>query len=455
MAGMGREHLTLEEMSYLLDGQNELTTLVDGLVHLLVCPRCWERFRKRYPERSRFLFLESFGTEAPPRSISPDRLRDGLQAVLRDVQESGKALKELLSHPSARRTLLVRNSTRFQTIGLAGQLLEEARLTWDEDPWQALELVELGLLVLRRIPKTHQIVGQLNDLMARAFAYRGNCHRIVSKLQVACRDFERARIYLAQGKGWPLSEALVDEYEVSLCRDHCRFEEGAKLARRARQVYQDVGDLQGEARLMILEAMNLRSAGDQASACRKLQTLLATFQPEEIGWRHVLYAKHNLATYLTELGRVDEAREMLPELYNLYRSLGERFMVIRLCWLEAMILERVGEVDAAAERYVKVRDFFAERRISYDVALVSLDLAALYLDSGRTVAAKELAASLVPLFEAHQIHREASMALALFCRAVKQEEATVALAHDVAGFLKRARGRPDLRYEPASDCGSG
>lgn len=434
-------------MACLLEGENEIGSLIDGLVHLVDCGSCRARFRQLYPERSRALLLQSFGTEDPPR-IPTDRLREGLHEVVRDIRESGRRLTELLSHPAGRRSLLVRNSRRYQTIGIASQLLEEARVTWDEDVWSALEMTELALVVLRRLSRLRGDIAQLNDLLCRAFVFRGNCRRIVSQLRLAERDFERARIYVQQGKGYPQNFAFVDEYESSLRRAQCRFDVGGKLARRARKIYKGLGDVKGEARLIIVEAMNQRSSGDQASACRNLRYLLAAFQPHEIGWQYILMAKHNLATYLTELGRAEEAQRLLPELYRLYEVHGQRFQIVRLCWVEAMILEQAGDIDAAAERYEEVRDFFVEQGIGYDAALVCLDLSALYLTHGRHREAKELAAGLVPLLEAHEIHREASAALALFCQAVQCEKATAALAKDVAKYLQVARDRDDLRYEP-------
>lgn len=451
VSGMGREHLAPQEMLCLLEGENDLDALIDGLTHLLGCSACWKQFRRLHPEKSRSLLLQTFGREDPLPSVSPQRLRETLRDVLQDVRESHGRLEELLALPASRRPLLVRNSRRFQTVGLASHLLEEARITWTQDVWAALEWVELALLVLRHLSRIQNDPGQLNDLMARAFVYRGNCHRIAAQLSIADRDFSRARIYLEQGNQHPLSRAFVDEYEASLRRAQCRFSEGAELERRAREAYREVGDLRGEARLLILEAMNLRSAGNHTSACHKLRHVLASFQPEELGRRLLLYAKHNLATYLTELGRIDEARELLPELHRLYEAFKEPYLVVRLCWLEAKMLARLGEIDAAVEHYLEVRDHFVEQRIGYEVALVSLDLAALYLDNARTAEAKELAAELVPLFDAHETHRESSAALSLFCRAVEQERATAALAKDVAGFLKRAQSRPDVCYEPPID----
>lgn len=448
---MGRDHLTVEEMACLLDGKNELSELVDGLVHLLECAGCWKRFRQHSPERSRALFLRSFGTENRPPKISPQRLRQRLHDVLQDIRDSSDALRELLSHPPQRQALLVRNSRRFQTRGLACLLLEEARIAWERDPWAALEMVKLALSVLRRLPRTERNAGHLNDLIAQAFAYLGNCHRIVSQLQVAARDFDRSRVYLAQGMGNSVLLAMIDEMEASLCRDHCRFEDGTRLIRRARKIYRDLGDLQGEARVVNLEAMNLRSSGDRDAACRKLRELVTVFQPEEIGWRLIMFAKHNLATYLTELDRVDEAQKILPELYRLYEVFGERFNIARLCWLEAMMLDRIQDIDGAVERYEEVREFFLEHRVSYDAALVSLDLAALYLENGRSAEAKLLAAELVPAFEAQEIHREAAAALAVFCQAVQKERATVELAKNVADFIQRVKGRPELRYQRPQD----
>jgi hypothetical protein len=93
---------------------------------------------------------------------------------------------------------------------------------------------------------------------------------------------------------------------------------------------------------------------------------------------------------------------------------------------------------------------FTEADIGYDAALVALDLADLYVQNGRVSESRELAAEMLPIFAARDVHREAVAALILAQKALEQEKATSALLGQVASFLRRARRNPALRFEPST-----
>jgi len=83
-----------------------------------------------------------------------------------------------------------------------------------------------------------------------------------------------------------------------------------------------------------------------------------------------------------------------------------------------------------------VRQGFVDDSQPFGAALVSLDLAAVYLASGRTKATRRLADEMVPLFRSMQVHREALAAVLVFRQAVELEKATVGLAREVARSLR-------------------
>ena len=95
----------------------------------------------------------------------------------------------------------------------------------------------------------------------------------------------------------------------------------------------------------------------------------------------------------------------------------------------------------------RVRAEFASRSLSYDTALVSLELASLYAEEGAHGQVKNLARHMVPIFQAQDVHREAQAALAAFRQAAEAERASVELVRRVLEFLYRARHHAGLRFE--------
>lgn len=86
-----------------------------------------------------------------------------------------------------------------------------------------------------------------------------------------------------------------------------------------------------------------------------------------------------------------------------------------------------------------------ERR--YETALVTLDLARVYLRQGRSTEVKQLAGELHELFSGGQIHQEAMAALLLFEDEARRGTLTPDLIEDLAAYLKAARDRPSFRFQ--------
>jgi hypothetical protein len=106
----------------------------------------------------------------------------------------------------------------------------------------------------------------------------------------------------------------------------------------------------------------------------------------------------------------------------------------------------------AEEEYRKVQRELLDLGPGLDVALVSLDLATLLLEQGRTEELKRLAAEILVMFESREVHREAVAALLLFQQACAEERITGELIRQIAAELRRERRGNGARM---IDLGSG
>jgi hypothetical protein len=71
-------------------------------------------------------------------------------------------------------------------------------------------------------------------------------------------------------------------------------------------------------------------------------------------------------------------------------------------------------------------------------ALVTLELAALLAEEGRTAEVKTLAAQTERIFKAQRVERERLGAVRLFCGAARKERLTAALARELLADLRKA-----------------
>jgi hypothetical protein len=161
--------------------------------------------------------------------------------------------------------------------------------------------------------------------------------------------------------------------------------------------------------------------------------------PAESEPRLYLSGRHNLALYLAETGHYTQAAGLLEADENLYRQIPEPWLELRLSWLHGKIAAGLGDSIEAERLLRESRDGFARQGNGYDAAMASLDLARLYIEEGRASDVLPLAAEMVALFEAQDVHREALAAILLFQEAAQRQEITAAMVRELAGRLETAR----------------
>jgi tetratricopeptide (TPR) repeat protein len=201
--------------------------------------------------------------------------------------------------------------------------------------------------------------------------------------------------------------------------------------------------------LLIKRARLLEWAGDYEGSLETLQEVSALVSAKSQP-RLYLMVRVNSALSLCHLGRYTEAEKMLPEIRSLTAQLGNELDALRPLWLEGRISAGLRRSEHALRVLSRLRAEFAARGIAYDAALVTLELAVLYLERGKAREVKLLAREMAPIFVAQGVHREALAALKLFCEAAENESVTVELAQKVVAYLHRARHNPSLRFEEMS-----
>lgn len=436
---MDDTHLDTDGLNRLLAGGYPAEQTRHWLFHLLLCEDCRRFLLKDHPEEGPLFLEQIFG--ASENWINPrgylaqdDRLRS-------EVLESPGLIDELTEQPEQRRLLLVKNLARFQSVPVAVACLTEAKRLWQHQPRQALSWISLSLIVLDSLPRGRYPCELVFDFQARAWAYRANALRNLSALEDANQAFDTAWQLFWRGTRVPSEWAHLAALEASLRRDQRKFGQAHSLLKDAIAIYRHFGEVGEEARLLVARAFVSSEEGRLEDAVEILQDVLQRAEQRELDRDVYAAALHNLAYNLVELGRGTEARALFPEVRDLMESQGNALTLVRLHWLEALICRAEGKAGRAEDLYRKAHRRFIELGIAYDAALVSLELAVLYLETGRTAEVKELAAEMLPIFRSRQIHREAAVAGLVLVEALRQEAATVETIREVAEYLERSRSQ--------------
>lgn len=364
---------------------------------------------------------------------------------------------ELMQHPPARQQLLVHNSARFRDRMLCERLLAASHDEGFRDPAIAHQLARLAVTIAERLAdlapaalgSTAQAQGEvLAGLRARSWAQLGNALRIISDHDGALAAFRSAEALLAANPRLGLiDKARVFDLKASLCRDRRQFAEATRLLDRVITIYRRLGQTNLVGQALAQKANVLLHARDAEGCMALLRSALELIDPHEDP-RWYLIVRHNLITALVDDGKPREAFALLFHTRPLYLKMGDRMNLLRLRWLEGQVAQGLNRLEQAEAAFREVRDAFVEMGIDYDAALVSLDLAAVYAQQGRTTETRLLAQEMLAFFESREIHREAMAAFLVFCHAAQVEQAGLGLVREVAAFLKQARRTPDLHFTP-------
>lgn len=367
-------------------------------------------------------------------------LGEHLDRVLRETREASILLGELLLQPRERRLERVRSEPRIWLLKLCERLEAASRKAWAEAPATAVEMAELAVEVAERLDPRRYGEPLVADARALAWAYLGNARRITSDLGRAEEALAHAERLYRQFEADFLTEAEILVFQSSLRNTQGRFAEAAALLDRAFWLYREAGDLHQEGRALILKGMVLGDGGDLEAAIASLAEGLPRIDPAAEP-RLLLVARHNLALYLCDHGKYEEAAEALESNRRLYLERGDRMDLVRLRWLEGRIALGLGRPAEAARVLGLARDVFLEQEIGFDAALVSLDLALAHARQGDTEEMKRVVSEIVPVFQACRVQPEALASL-LLLRGASQGAQAEAVLDRLAAGLRRARRDP-------------
>lgn len=435
---MEHTHLEAAALERMLDLDRSEDQNQNLLHQIAVCPEC----RK---VGGYLLDLHRAGL-LPPVFSSVDI------ALARSRADAPRLWERLAAFSPEQRAGLVRASRSFVSWGLCELLCEESRKRAAQAPDEALALAELAVLVADSIEDGEPAEERWGyQLRARAWAYLGNARRVGGDLPAAEQAFSMSDQWWEAGEA-SIGDALgygpvLLDLKASLRTDQRRFAEALSLLDEAFQAYvegdSEFRDQHSAGRILVHKAFVLAEMEELKEAVDILKQA-STLIDAQRDPRLILCLRHNLLDNLARLRRYDEALALLPEVRALSQQLGTQLDQTRLRWVEARAAAGIGEREEARQRFEEVRRELLDRRLLFDAALVSLELAVLHLEEGRTAEVKQLAEEMVVIFHAQDVHREALAAIAVFRQAVALETATAEMVRRLALDLEKVRRGPEV-----------
>ena len=367
---------------------------------------------------------EEFFAARDGQAAEAKKERARAEGLWRRLEASGepRAWRELLADPE------------FQTWALCEKLCRESAWLADEDAAHAGELMELAVEMIPRLALEKDRRAALEEYV---WMHVANVCRARGDLKSAEEAFGRAKEHLLDGLGGSLPGAL----------------ERARLAVLQSALLRAQGNLP-EAFRQMDHAMSLASAGGSSliaeilleKGClhRRLGpsgevhwalSLAAERVPEDADPRLRLRIHIELGNVLCDLGRHGEVKTLSAPL----RQGAGRYPIMqsRLLTLEGRIAAGLGNLKEAETAMRKLRAD-PPGRAAADLALLSLEISALYAREGKLAELRDLAGEIRPLVEAPGLSREAAATLKLFCRLAGQGKLTAERAGQFVRDFPRA-----------------
>ncbi len=386
------------------------------LRHLLSgCPACSQKLLLDLPE----LFLDD--SSPLGGSATPDVYDGAIDRALASVRrhqarvEKEKKERELtLSVLRRSRGSGIANLCPSWTKSSSGRPLAEAlcQLSFEarySDPRQMLWLAHQARIVAEDTDPESYTPGIVSDLKAQAWAELANAHRVNEQFNEAELAFERAHEHLEEGSGDPSLLARVLSLKASLRRGQRRVSESFELLTQAYDLYLQLGERHLAGRVLVGRATIFYADGNPFESVRCLERAIAMLDQEHDPQLAVV-AFQALAEALTESGDYRRAGELLLERGFRQAFASQPIGLLRLRWVEGKVHAGLGRLKRAERILRKVREGFLEQDLTYNAALVGLDLASVWLRQGKAEPVKILAEEMLATFESLEIRSEASKA---------------------------------------------
>lgn len=386
--------------------------------------------------------------EALRRELIREAKKEKAEAARRQARELWADLKRA---DSQERRELVEIFADYRSWALAELLCQESIRAAAHKIEVALELAELAVFVAERVEEDER---WRSFLIGLCLAHVANAQRVATEFDEADETFARALAFWQAGEGvdpYPLAEWRLFDLEASLRRAERRFPEALALLHKALAACGK--EPAARARILLKKEHVFDQMGDLQGALAALKE--ATPLVEASGDPHLIFSlRFKQANILCIQERHAEAEPLLGKVREFAVQQGSDLQIVRVLWLTSKVDAGLGRLEEAIGGLEQVRRDFTFRRLPYEAALSSLDLALLWLKAGRRAEVRELSLAMAWIFKAKKVCREALAALRLFCEAAQQDAATVDLTQQVIAEIERVRRsapRPDEKSGAEND----
>jgi tetratricopeptide (TPR) repeat protein len=350
--------------------------------------------------------------------------------------------------PAQQRELRVRNQPRFASLPLVEALVERSHALRYQDLDGMLREAKLAVAVAEAIEPSAS-PALVHDARALARGQLASSHRVRSELPAARWAFSKAFCELERGSGDSALRARLCGQMAALCYETRDFAKATTLLVEAVTISRRLRDRPGEAMALMQLGIVAIVAGSPEAALAPLRLSFHMLdRPQDETLQRA--ALQNLVRCWIDLGRPDRAYTLCVDAEPLLAGCTDTTMMLHWEWHRGLIDRDLGLLDAAETRLCRAREGFLRLDLSQDVAVLLLDLASVYLRTGKVPKALQALSDAIPIFQALGIQRDLLAALLGLRQIAHDSERALAVLQRVTAQVRDGvptaeqarRGRP-------------
>ena len=336
-------------------------------------------------------------------------------------------LQELEALEPGERSRRVSAGAPFATPSLVRLLVDRSYAFRYKDASEMLQFADLARIAAEGC-SPDQAGGEMRlaDLRTRAWGQLASALRVGDRPHEAEAALATAREYRERGTGDPMLRAWMLERTSSLLVFQGRFNEAIEMYEEAGQIYEELAQSDKLTGIMVYKAIAFVYSGEAERAVPILNQAIPLINSEEDP--HLLFAAcHNLIWCYVDLDRPEQALMLYNEARELYQEFDDPLILLRATWQEGRLLRDLGHLRAAETTLLRARKGFLEKELIHEVALISLDLATVYVKLGLVEEVKRTVLMAIPVFHALRVKVETLAALLQLQQVADQEQQALEL----------------------------
>ncbi|MDP9120911.1 MAG: hypothetical protein M3O15_05995 [Acidobacteriota bacterium] len=324
-------------------------------------------------------------------------------------------IAHLDTHPLGRRLIMARNHRRYVDAQLVEALVARSFQSRFSDTAAMLADAETAATLAARLEASEANA----DIQGAAYRQWGNALRIAGRFDAADEAFRDALEALEEGTGDGYAHAYCLEQLASLRRFQRRFLEARDLLSAAASFYRQVKARDLLARALVSTAIVVLYECDPRAALVHLHEAMLVMDARRDPGLALAAIQLAVRCYLDD-GQPERALKTFVLARPLY-DLAEPGLRLRVIWLEGQLLLAHGHLEPAREAFEQVREDAIAGGRSYEMAMVSLDLAEALSRLGLYTDVRRLMRATMPTFRSLGVSREFLASVLVLTHAAQQD----------------------------------